>query len=144
MARLMGVTSKNSIASTSERLRFLGRALSVAVAACLGMPAASQAKEPIEVGTVAALSGYLANYDGEFLNGLKLAVKVLNENGGADGHMINLHILDNGSNATTGVTVTNQLINQYNVTVMLNGASSAVKDERPAAGSPGYAFCGSM
>jgi branched-chain amino acid transport system substrate-binding protein len=125
MARLMGVISKNSIASTSERLRFLGCALPMAVAACLGMPAPSQAKEPIEVGTVAALSGYLANYDGEFLNGLKLAVKALNENGGADGHMINLHILDNGSNATTGVTVTNQLINQYNVTVLLNGASSA-------------------
>ncbi|MFI5012308.1 MAG: ABC transporter substrate-binding protein [Hyphomicrobiales bacterium] len=94
-------------------------------AALAGMPRAGQAKEPIEVGTVAALSGYLANYDGEFLNGLKLAVKLVNEAGGADGHMIDLHILDNASNATTGVTVTNQLINQYNVSVMLNGASSA-------------------
>jgi branched-chain amino acid transport system substrate-binding protein len=89
-------------------------------------PRTALAADPIEVGTAAALTGYLAQYDGEFLNGLKLAAKVVNESGGVDGHMINLHILDNASNATTGVTVTNQLINQYNVSVMLNGASSAV------------------
>ena len=74
---------------------------------------------------MAALTGYLAAYDGEFLNGLKLAVKVINGKGGADGHPLNLHILDGASNATTGATVTNQLLNQYNVSIMLNGASSA-------------------
>ena len=64
-------------------------------------------KAPIEVGSVAALTGYLAGYDGEFLNGLKLAVKVANANGGADGHPLSLHIADGASNATNGVTVTN-------------------------------------
>src|SRR5262245_3205011 len=74
-------------------------------------------KAPIEVGAVAALTGYLAGYDAEFLNGLKLAVKVANEKGGADGHPISLRIADGASNATTGVTVTNQLLNQFNVSV---------------------------
>lgn len=101
-------------------------ALSLAAAPFTGWSAFGQGKKaPIEVGTVAALTGYLANYDGEFINGLKLGVKVANERGGADGHPINLRIVDGASNATNGVTVTNQLLNQYNVSIMLNGASSA-------------------
>jgi len=90
------------------------------------LPQAASAKDAIDVGSVAALSGYLAGYDANFLNGLKLAVNVINRSGGADGHPIRLHILDGASNATTGVTVTNQLLNQYDVSAMLNGASSAI------------------
>ena len=89
------------------------------------MPRLALAKDAIEVGAVAALTGYLAGYDANFLNGLKLAVDVINKAGGADGHPINLHILDGASSATTGTTATNQLLNQYSVTAMLNGASSA-------------------
>jgi branched-chain amino acid transport system substrate-binding protein len=101
-------------------------AMTIALGAFAATSALAQAKKnPIEVGTVAALTGYLAGYDGEFLNGLKLAAKVANEKGGADGHPISLHIADGASNATNGVTVTNQLLNQFNVSVMLNGASSA-------------------
>lgn len=91
----------------------------------LGAPGFAAAKEPIEIGMAAALTGFLANYDGQFIDGVKLAVKQANDAGGIDGHMLNLHILDDASNATTGVTVTNQLLNQYNVSVMLNGLSSA-------------------
>jgi branched-chain amino acid transport system substrate-binding protein len=98
----------------------------VALGAIFATSAFGQVKKgPIEVGAVAALTGYLAGYDAEFLNGLKLAVKVANDKGGADGHPLSLHIADGASNATTGVTVTNQLLNQFNVSVMLNGASSA-------------------
>ncbi len=89
------------------------------------LPATAAAKDAIQVGTVAAMTGYLATYDGNFMNGLKLAVKLINDAGGADGHQLDLHILDGASNATTGVTDVNQLLNQYGVTVMLNGASSA-------------------
>jgi len=81
--------------------------------------------KPIEVGSIAALTGYLATYDGNFLNGLKLGVKTVNDAGGAGGHQLSLHILDGASNATTGVTGVHQLLNQYSVTVLLNGASSA-------------------
>jgi branched-chain amino acid transport system substrate-binding protein len=101
----------------------------VMLAAPLALTVASvqsaKAADPIEIGTVAALTGYLATYDGNFLNGLKLAVQVINDAGGTEGHQLNLHILDGASNATTGVTDVNQLLNQYGVTVMLNGASSA-------------------
>jgi branched-chain amino acid transport system substrate-binding protein len=83
------------------------------------------AQDPIEVGMAVALTGYLASFDGQLVEGVKLASKHLNDAGGVNGHKLNFHILDNASNATTGVTVTNQLLNQYNVAVLINGASSA-------------------
>ena len=95
------------------------------LSAGLATPRVASAKDAIDVGAVAALTGYLAGYDANFLNGLKLAVSVINKAGGADGHEINLHIHDGASSATTGTTATNQLLNQYSVTAMLNGASSA-------------------
>jgi branched-chain amino acid transport system substrate-binding protein len=96
-----------------------------AVAAGMAWPRAAFARAPIEVGAVAALTGYLAGYDAHFINGLKLAVSKINAAGGANGHHINLRVLDGASNATTGTTATNQLLNQYGVVATLNGASSA-------------------
>jgi branched-chain amino acid transport system substrate-binding protein len=88
-------------------------------------PHRASAAEPIEVGVAASLTGFLASYDSNFVSGLKLAAEDVNKRGGVLGRPINLTILDNASNATTGVTVTNQLINQNNITVMLNGLSSS-------------------
>jgi len=97
-----------------------------AVAALLFAPEAFAAgKDPLEVGMAVALTGYLANYDGQFIEGAKLAAKHANDAGGIAGHEVKLHVLDDASNATTGVTVTNQLLNQFNASVMLNGLSSA-------------------
>ena len=97
-----------------------------AVAAMTGLAAApALAKDPIEVGMAVALTGYLASYDGQFIDGVKLGAEHANAAGGIDGHKLDLHILDNASNATTGVTITNQMLNQFNVSVMLNGLSSA-------------------
>ena len=100
-------------------------ALICAVSLPLGLPGAAVAKEPLEIGMAAALTGYLANFDGQFIDGAKLAAKRANASGGVDGHRLDLHVLDDASNATTGVTVTNQLLNQFGVSVMLNGLSSA-------------------
>jgi branched-chain amino acid transport system substrate-binding protein len=100
-------------------------AASGAAALLLAAPSLAAAKDPMEIGMAVALTGYLANFDGQFIEGAKLAAKEANAAGGVDGHMVNLHVLDDASNATTGVTVTNQLLNQYNVSAMLNGLSSA-------------------
>src|SRR5258708_12255826 len=94
-----------------------------AIAGLLLLTAPGRAAEPIEIGMSVALTGYLASFDGQLVDGVKLAVKQVNDAGGADGHELRLHILDNASNAATGVTVTNQLVNQNNVVVMINGAS---------------------
>jgi branched-chain amino acid transport system substrate-binding protein len=99
-------------------------ALGAIVGVCLGSSVA-QAKEPMEIGMDVALTGFLANFDGQFVSGAKLATQILNDAGGADGHQFNLHILDDASNATAGMTGANQLLNQFNVVAMLNGLSSA-------------------
>jgi branched-chain amino acid transport system substrate-binding protein len=103
------------------------RRMLFATAIALGALAAPCAKaaDAIDIGSVAALTGYLAAYDANFINGLKLGVEVINKAGGVNGHPLNLHLLDGASSATTGATATNQLLNQYNVSIMLNGASSA-------------------
>jgi len=97
----------------------------VAASALTTVAGAAQAKEPIEVGMAVALTGFLANFDGQFVAGAKLGAQVLNDAGGAGGHPINLHILDDASNATAGMAAANQLLNQFNVSVMINGLSSA-------------------
>lgn len=90
-------------------------------------PAASRAatKSPIDIGVAVALTGFLAANDGPFVDGLQLAAKRINAAGGMDGHEVRLHVVDDASNATTGVTAVNQLLNQYNVSVVIGGLSSA-------------------
>lgn len=85
----------------------------------------AHAASAIDIGMPMALTGYLAAFDGHATDGAKLAAKLLNEKGGVGGRAIELHILDNTSNATTGVTVVNQLINKYNVAAIASGALSA-------------------
>jgi branched-chain amino acid transport system substrate-binding protein len=114
--------------SPRRREGTLGRSFGAWIAAAAILAAAAQparAGDPIEIGMAVALTGSLASADGEYVTGVKLGVERANAAGGIDGHKLELHILDNASNATTAVTVTNQLFNQFNVAVMMNGASSA-------------------
>jgi ABC-type branched-subunit amino acid transport system substrate-binding protein len=105
--------------------RSMAAAILVVALTLPGAASFGATKDPLEVGVPVGLTGYLAGYDGQFVDGVKLGVDELNAKGGVDGHAINLHVLDNASNATTGVTVTNQLLNQFGVSVMLTGGSSA-------------------
>ena len=108
-------------------------ALGLVLAACgsSGSPNASSStsnhttKSPLNVGMVVALTGYLTAIDGPYVDGAKLAASIINKSGGVDGHRIDLHIADGQSSTTAGVTAANQLINQDNVSAMVNGASSA-------------------
>ncbi len=109
-----------------RRSTFFYRVIPALVTACLAFTPAvttAQAKSPIEVGVAVSLTGYLATSDVNFVNGVKLGVQRVNARGGIDGHPVNLHIVDNASNVSNGVTVTNQLLNQ-GVTVMINGLLS--------------------
>jgi branched-chain amino acid transport system substrate-binding protein len=120
----------NSQASSNARTRITRRATlvrlaAITVAPLLGGIRPAMAAEPIEIGMAVALTGYLAQVDRQFVDGVKLAAKQLNDAGGIDGRMLELRILDNASNATTGVTITNQMLKQYNISAMLNGALSA-------------------
>ena len=97
----------------------------VSVAVFRGVSEGAGSKEPLDVGMVVALTGSLAGIDGPYIDGVKLAVNKVNAAGGAGGHPIQLHIVDGASTATTGVTVANQLLSQFKIALMINGASSA-------------------
>ena len=104
-------------------IKHIVAALALALVAAGAGPA--RAASAVDIGMPMALTGYLAAFDGHATDGAKLAAKLLNEKGGTGGHPIELHILDNTSNATTGVTVVNELINKYNVAAIASGALSA-------------------
>jgi len=80
---------------------------------------------PIEIGVAAGITGYLAAVDGPTAEGIQLAANALNASGGVDRHQLNVHVVDMASVAATGVTTVNQLLNQYNVNVIMTGSSSA-------------------
>jgi len=81
---------------------------------------------PITIGVSAAETGYLsASADLPFLAGLKSAVSAINASGGVDGHHLQIPaVLDEQSEAATGVANVNQLINQDHVDVIMAGSDS--------------------
>jgi branched-chain amino acid transport system substrate-binding protein len=82
-------------------------------------------KTPIKIGMAVGLTGYLSGTDTPFSEGARLAVDWLNQHGGIAGHPVQLYVRDMASNAASGVTVTNQLLNQNGVDVLVNGSTSA-------------------
>jgi branched-chain amino acid transport system substrate-binding protein len=96
-----------------------------AVLACGSLAIAAPAGPPINVGLALSLTGYLASTDGNIAAGAKLAVDEINRHGGIDGTPVQLTVQDIASSAATAVTVTNQLLAQAHVDVLIGGASSA-------------------
>jgi branched-chain amino acid transport system substrate-binding protein len=90
-----------------------------------GVICPARAADTIVIGMPMALTGYLAAFDSHAVEGARLAATLLNANGGAGGHPIELKVLDNSSNATTGVTITNELIYKNDVAALASGALSA-------------------
>ena len=90
-----------------------------------GVIGSAHAADPIVIGMPMALTGYLAAFDSHAVEGARLAANLLNANAGMGGHPIELKILDNSSNATTGVTITNELIYKHDVAAIASGALSA-------------------
>lgn len=67
--------------------------------------------EDIKIGVIASLSGPVAFYGQTATNGLKLAVKEINQNGGINGKMINLVIEDDKGDSAEAVTAFKKLTN---------------------------------
>lgn len=81
--------------------------------------------DTVHIGLAVGKTGYLAAVDTPFGNGVTLAADYLNKNGGINGKKIEVTTLDMQSNAAKAVPVTNQLINQYRVGVIIGGSTSA-------------------
>jgi branched-chain amino acid transport system substrate-binding protein len=81
--------------------------------------------DTVRIGLAIGKTGYLAAVDTPFGNGVNLGADYLNKNGGMGGKKIEVVTLDMQSNAAKAVPVTNQLINQRKVGVLIGGSTSA-------------------
>ncbi len=101
--------------------------LGAALAGCGGPSSSSTSGDggTIHIGLAVGKTGYLAAVDTPFGNGVNLAADYLNKNGGMGGKKIEVTTLDMQSNAAKAVPVTNQLLNQYKVGVIIGGSTSA-------------------
>ena len=91
-----------------------------------GSAAAGGADVPaLKIGLAIGQTGYLAAVDTPFGQGVELAVEELNRQGGLLGKKIELTKVDMASNAAQATTLTNKLINQDRVGVLVVGYTSA-------------------
>ena len=118
------------MSASSARLSAVAVAALIALAfaaTASSRPAAQGATSasPIQVGGAFALTGVLTASDTSALKGAQVAIDAINAAGGVNGHKFSFHPLDMASTASTGVSVVNQLLNQYQASVILAGSSSA-------------------
>ncbi|MEA5027201.1 MAG: ABC transporter substrate-binding protein [Erysipelotrichaceae bacterium] len=99
------------------------------------------AETTIKVGVNMELSGAVASYGQAELNGIKLAIKQVNANGGVLGKQIELVEVDNTSAASEATSVTTRLVTQDEVVAILGPATSgAFKASIPVAEEYGTAI----
>lgn len=79
----------------------------------------------IKIGANFELTGGVANYGSQGLNGLKLAIKQANKKGGVLGKQINLVVADNKSEASEAANATTKLISNDKVKVVVGPATTS-------------------
>lgn len=100
------------------RLALAAVALGVAAA-----PAAAQ--ETYKIGLSGALTGPSAGSYAPAIEGLQLYIDRLNSNGGIDGRTIELIVLDDTGEASRGAANARRLLNQENVSLIINASLSS-------------------
>jgi len=117
---------------SKKMLLLMALALIVALAAGCGAQPAEEtggeepaAVESVKIGLNYELSGAVATYGGNTVNGIELAAKEINENGGVlGGAQIELVKADNKSDAAEATNIQTKLITMDNVLATLGPATS--------------------
>lgn len=98
---------------------FLGIFLIISLGNC------KKEKESIKVGVVLSLTGVIAPYGQNALNGLELAVSELNEKNGIDGKKVEIIIEDDNSDPKTATLAVQKLITQNKIKVAIGFIGSS-------------------
>lgn len=98
--------------------------LAAALAAILGVPAASHAAEPIRVGFFSPLTGNVAAYGIRFREGIELKVEEVNASGGIEGRPIELVIEDDRNQPKDAATIAQKLVNTPGLILAIGGFST--------------------
>jgi len=106
-----------------QKTRLAAAALAAIVAAIFAAPAA-QAQETIKIGMTQPLTGAVAASGNFVANGAKIAVDVINANGGILGKKLELILEDNKSNPKEAVAAVEKLILRDKVPLLIGAWSS--------------------
>lgn len=103
-----------------------GKLLATAITAMLavsvfasGCGGGSKASDEIKIGVVGEMTGSNATYGASMVNGMKLAVKEVNDKGGVNGKKINLVVADDKSEPAEAANAMSKLINQDKTPVVM-------------------------
>lgn len=99
--------------------------------ATFGNATFAQAKEPLRFGLAMPLTGSQALFGADQAKAAQWAVQDINENGGVDGHPLELVLLDTQADPRLGISAVNRLINVDKVPVYGTAWSSVVKAVAP-------------
>lgn len=94
-------------------------------AGCGGSGGGGASSNDIKIGANFELTGGVANYGSQALNGLKLAVKQVNDAGGINGKKITLVTADNKSEASEAANAATKLISNDRVRVLVGPATTS-------------------
>jgi branched-chain amino acid transport system substrate-binding protein len=89
-----------------------------AAGGCGGSGGGDDGSGPIEIGMVAATTGPYAGGEAPLINGVKLAIKDINADGGIDGRDLKLSVKDTGSEQTGAVNAYNRAASDQPVAIM--------------------------
>lgn len=110
----------------------LGALLAIITMGLTVAPAAAQqqgvSRDEVVIGTATDLSGPIAAWGKDYVNGARLRVTELNEQGGVHGRRIKLLVEDNGYDPKKTVLATQKLVTQDKIFAMvgLMGSASAI------------------
>lgn len=110
-----------SLASMLVGVTMLGSVIS----GCGGDSAKSADSNEIKIGANFEVTGGVANYGSQALNGLKLAVKEANDAGGINNKKINLIVADNKSEASEAANAATKLISNDKVKLIIGPATTS-------------------
>lgn len=104
-------------------------------AATLAMPAVvrAQSKDPIKLGTAMPLTGSQAGYGADFITGMRMAAKDVNDKGGIAGRPVEILALDTQADPQLGINAVNRFITVEKLPMFFIAWSAVVKAVAPVA-----------
>ncbi len=117
-----------------DRRQFLQALAAAGVAgAYAGRNAWAQGKEPIKLGVTEPLTGSEAGYGQDFVTGMRQATKDVNDQGGINGHPLELVVIDTQANPQLGINAVTRLVNVDKAGMFVTAWSAVVKAQAPVA-----------
>jgi len=99
----------------------------IVVTGCSHIPSSSQA--PVKIGVVLSLTGEFASYGKMGLNGARMAVKEINDNGGVlGGRPLELIVEDDQTDPGLSIIKTRKLIQEDDVVAIMGSVSSTARE----------------